>query len=195
MKEGLALDSFKLFLAGDGLFANCALGRFHRGKLPEPAHFPRDQGRLLEEGHPFDHVAQLADIPGPWVCKESATTVGGEALRRKTVVATDPVEEMLGEHRDIVPALAEWRQPDRDDREPMIEVFTEATLTHCCTEILVTGGDDPHIHPPPPRAAQTAGRPRPHAIFEVSLAGPTQQPHLLPGEHPLFPRPVPCPRP
>src|SRR2546425_2665752 len=83
----------------------------------------------------------------------------GEALRRKTVVATDPVEEMLGEHRDIVPALAEWRQPDRDDREPMIEVFTEATLTHCCTEILVTGGGDPHPPPPPPPSSQPAGPP------------------------------------
>src|SRR3989441_3421175 len=83
----------------------------------------------------------------------------GEALRRKTVVATDPVEEMLGEYRDIVPALAQWRQPERDDREPMIEVFAEATLTRCCTEILVTGGDDPPGPPRPPPAAQPAGRP------------------------------------
>src|SRR2546426_11770327 len=81
----------------------------------------------------------------------------GESLRRKTVVATDPVEEMLGEHRDIVPALAEWRQPDRDDREPMIEGFTEATLTHCCTEILVTGGGESPRPPRPPPAAQAGG--------------------------------------
>src|SRR3989441_4773271 len=150
-----------------------------RSRLPEPEHFPRDQGRLLEEGHPFDHVAQLADIPGPWVCKESATTVGGEALRRKTVVATGPVEEMLGEPRDLVPGLAEWRQPDRDDREPMIEVFTEATLTHCCTEILVTGGDDPHVHRLTPRAAEPADRPILDELEEFALEARRQQPHFV----------------
>src|SRR3989441_7509852 len=85
----------------------------------------------------------------------------GESLRRKTVVATDPVEEMLGEYRDIVPALAEWRQPDRDDREPMIEVFAEATLTRCCDEILVAGGGGSPPPPPTPPALPPADPPLP----------------------------------
>src|SRR5919198_1285485 len=158
LQQALALDAFQLFPEGKGLVAIRALGRVHCGRLLESEHLRRDQRSLLEEGDPFDHVAQFTDIPRPWVCKKSAVNVRAELLRREAIVPGCPIEEMLGEDREIAPAFAEWRNPERDDREPMIEVFAEPPATRGRAEILVTGGEDPHVHRPTPCAAEPADR-------------------------------------
>ena len=50
-------------------------------------------------------------------------------------------DEVLGEQRDVLDALAERRQPDRDDVDPVEQVFPERALGDHLRQVPVGGGD------------------------------------------------------
>src|SRR5204863_760791 len=51
-------------------------------------------------------------------------------------------QQMLGEGRDVVGPLAEWRHDDLDDAQPEVEVFAEASLSHQALERTMRGRED-----------------------------------------------------
>ena len=53
---------------------------------------------------------------------------------------------MLRERRDVLHAGAQGRQHDRDDVDPVEEVLAEDSLCDELGQVLVGGGDDPHVH-------------------------------------------------
>ena len=63
------------------------------------------------------------------------------------------VREGRGEKTDIVPALAQWRQLDRKDVEPVIEILAEFSFLRCLLKIPIGGGDDANVDLLRPRAA------------------------------------------
>jgi hypothetical protein len=56
------------------------------------------------------------------------------------------VEDEVGEHRDILPAIAQRRHPQFDDVQPVVEVVPELARLDAFAEALVRGADDPHVH-------------------------------------------------
>ncbi len=54
-------------------------------------------------------------------------------------------QEVLDQQRDVAAPLAERRQGDGHDVEPVEEVLAEAALAHHRLEIAVGGGEHPHI--------------------------------------------------
>src|SRR5689334_15134126 len=50
-------------------------------------------------------------------------------------------QEMVDERRDVLSSLAERRQRDADDVEPIEQVLAERTLGHRALEIAIGGGD------------------------------------------------------
>ena len=55
------------------------------------------------------------------------------------------VEEMQGQRLDVLGALAQRRQLQGDDVEPVEEVFTESAGGDLCLEILVGGGEEADV--------------------------------------------------
>ena len=54
-------------------------------------------------------------------------------------------EEVLGQERDVLGALAQRRQGDGDHVQAVVEVLAEGALLHQAVEVGVGGGDDPHV--------------------------------------------------
>ena len=61
-----------------------------------------------------------------------------EALRRL-------LQEVVDEERDVLAALAEWRDHELDDPQAVVEILTEAAGTHGRFQVLIRGGDQPDV--------------------------------------------------
>src|SRR5215813_2582661 len=57
-------------------------------------------------------------------------------------------QEASGDRQDVLRPFPQRRQPDLEHVEPVEEVFSESAVPHFFFEILVGGGDDPHVGPP-----------------------------------------------
>src|SRR5512145_3115679 len=68
---------------------------------------------LGQNGHVLDHVLELADIAPPGLRPQEVDRPFGE-LRRQVARLTVPLpvvgQEMIGEERDILDPLPQWRQ-------------------------------------------------------------------------------------
>ena len=57
----------------------------------------------------------------------------------------EPGHEVLGQERDVVAALAQRRQPDRDDVDAVEQVLAERALGHHLRQVAIGGGDDADV--------------------------------------------------
>ena len=62
-------------------------------------------------------------------------------------------QEVLGQGGDVVAALAERRDVDREDAQAKVEVFAELTGRHQLSERPIGRGDDPDVGWPRPGVA------------------------------------------
>src|SRR5882672_1094335 len=62
---------------------------------------------------------------------------------------------MADQPRDVIPALAQGRQDEREDIESIIQVISESTLGYHLGQIAIGGGDQTNVHANRPRAPQT----------------------------------------
>src|SRR3989454_6010320 len=120
----------------------------------EPERLRRDLGLLSEQRDAFDHVAQLANVPGPAIAEKSRAGVGREGLRWQAVLGAGAGQEVVGQEQNILAALAERRHPERQHREPVVEVLPEPPCPCGAREVLVSGSDDPHVDRFAPRAPE-----------------------------------------
>src|SRR6185436_1941304 len=59
--------------------------------------------------------------------------------------AGEEVEEVRGEARDVLGSVAERRDHELDDIEPIKEIFAQSARAHVGLEIAVGGGDDAYV--------------------------------------------------
>ena len=52
---------------------------------------------------------------------------------------------MAGEREDVLRALAQGREVDREDVQPVVEVAPERSPAHQVLEVPVGPGDDPYV--------------------------------------------------
>jgi hypothetical protein len=57
----------------------------------------------------------------------------------------EPVEEVRDERRDIVQAIAQWRNHDVDDVDAIVKVFPKGLFGHRLEEIPARGGYDADV--------------------------------------------------
>ena len=94
----------------------------------------------------LDHVLQLPDVAGPAVIAQG---LGGlrrdpfDALGEQVVVLLD---EEVGQHGHVGLALAQGRYLQLDHVDPEVQVLAKFPIRHQPLQILVGGGDDPHVH-------------------------------------------------
>ena len=100
----------------------------------------RCQGR-----QPPAHVLQLAHVARPRLCLQALQRRRGQLLHRRSQPACGVGEEVRGQLRDVLAALAQRRQPQPHHVEAVQQVGTEAALFHQRLQRLVGGGDHPHV--------------------------------------------------
>ena len=97
-----------------------------------------------------------------------------EARDRLPVALDVLLEEVLGQQLDVLPALAQRRQVDRDRVEPEEEILAEPAGGDLRRKVGVGGGDEPHVGPDRPRGAdplELAGLERPQDLRLLVRAG------------------------
>ncbi len=100
---------------------------------------------LAEEQRALDDIAQLAAVAGPVVAQELLQIPGAELRVGDTQFGGQDVEEIAREERDVAPALAQGRQAQIDDIDPVIEILAEMSGEHLGGQIAVGRGDHPCV--------------------------------------------------
>jgi hypothetical protein len=100
---------------------------------------------LRHEDRTLDGVIELADVAGPGVRQEGFDGAFFEAGDGLAVVLCVLAEEVGGEDRDVLAAVAERWQADFDGVEAEEQVLAEAALGDGDVEVGVGGGEDADI--------------------------------------------------
>src|ERR1700761_3505111 len=77
--------------------------------------------------------------------EEDGFDLGGEALEIGAFLFVELGEEVAGDEQDVLVALAQGRQLDRDDVQPVVEILAEAPGLDLGQGIAVGGADDADI--------------------------------------------------
>ena len=135
---------------------------------------PAGEGASREPGvaqhdHPLDDVLQLPDIAGIAVALEPLHGLGRQ---REAVSLIEPgvaLDEVLGQERDLLGALAQRRHLDLDHVEAVVEILAEAPGGHGLLDVLVGGGQHAHVHLDGVAAAHAGELPVLEHVQELAL--------------------------
>jgi hypothetical protein len=112
-----------------------------------------DRAAVGEQQRALDHVAQLANVARPAVGLQAGQRGRGDARRRPARARRCRSGQLLGQPDDAGRALAQGRDGERDDREPVIEVEPEGAARDVGAEVAVGGGQEADIDRDRPGAA------------------------------------------
>jgi hypothetical protein len=90
-------------------------------------------------------VFQLAHVAGKIQALQVFERRLGQALGFAAQLLRAFLQEMLGQQRNVVAPLAQRRQAQADHVEAVEQVFAEQALLDPAFQVLVGGGDHPHI--------------------------------------------------
>ena len=97
-----------------------------------------DNGVLDGDGQPLHQVFQLADVPGPVIPLQKGQEPGAEG-EIFLILPAEPGQKLVGQGEHILPPLAQGRDVDADDVEPVEEVGAEKAPLDRLFQIAVGG--------------------------------------------------------
>ena len=103
------------------------VGGFGSG-LAEDVGIDLERGAGREDDGALEDVLQLADVARPRVRHQPAQGGRVDPVKPPGDPRRELVEEVLRQERDILRPLAERRELDREDAEPVVQVFAERLL-------------------------------------------------------------------
>ncbi len=118
-------------LIGSSWWATIWLGKFSRF----------DDGAVSRDGRLLDHVLQLTDVPGPVVAQEARKCEPRKRLFGQITLG-QLAQKVLDQERDVFQSLAERRHFNREDVEPIKQVFPEPAGRDGFRQVKVGRGDD-----------------------------------------------------
>ena len=86
--------------------------------------FGLDEISAAQDDGSLDHVSKLANVSRPPIFLQQRCGFGIKRPDRPAVAGIELLDEGLREQRNIVRALAQRRHLDRDDVEPVVQVFS-----------------------------------------------------------------------
>ena len=103
-------------------------------------------GTLRPDEGLLDDVFHLPDISRPRIPCEQLNGLLGKLLVWPAVFLDPLGQEVLRQQRDILSAVAQRRQVQGDDIDPIIEVFPKLSFPDQFLKVLVCCRDDANIH-------------------------------------------------
>jgi len=104
-----------------------------------------DHAALAHQERPLEAVLQLAHVARPVVRHQHVDRGGGDAAHVLAVSRRELLDEVVGQQRNVGAPLAQRGHEDLEHVQPVIEVLAEAARLHGQLEVLVGGGDHPHV--------------------------------------------------
>ncbi len=101
-----------------------------------------DHRILGQQGDALHEMTELAHVARPRVRAQPARAVFTDLLCVETVGSRGLLEEVAGEGNDVVDALAQTRQIEHDDGEPVVEVGAKLGGRHLLAEVALGRGDE-----------------------------------------------------
>ena len=115
----------------------------------------RERRARRQDDGALQDVLELADVAGPVVAPRASASRRQGCVSIRLLSARDrPPHQVLDEQRDVLAAIAQRRERDREHVEPIVQVAAEAALAHFLGQIAVGRGDDAHVDVHRARAAQ-----------------------------------------
>ena len=105
-----------------------------------------------EEDRPLDGVAQLSEVARPGIVQDRGLRRRREALDLPAGLAAEEGEEVAGQVAEIGP-VAERRQGQLDDVEPIEQIVAEPAGGDLGVQVLVRRRDQPDVRGPGPGLA------------------------------------------
>ena len=97
-----------------------------------------------QDGGALDRILQLPDVAGPRIAQH-AFQRGRREPQRAAQLRRRAREEVLGQRRNVLAAIAQRRQGHLDHVETVEEILAEAPLADPRREIAVGGGEHAHV--------------------------------------------------
>ena len=108
--------------------------------------FGQQQVAFTQQQGAGDHALELAHVARKAIVAELLQCAAGPLAGITVEEAAGLLGEATGQQLDIVSAFTQGRQVDGEGRQTVVQVFTEAPLADHFRQILVGGGNDPHVH-------------------------------------------------
>src|SRR5574342_323945 len=104
--------------------------------------------RALAENHgPFDDVFKFSDVARPRVGHKGVDRLRRDFRGSLSQPGSAFLREVPSEERDVVGAFSQWRQANRKDAQPVVEVGTKTSGLDGLLEISIGPGDQSDIDP------------------------------------------------
>src|SRR5665647_1772555 len=98
-----------------------------------------------DDYRPLDDTFQLSHVAGPVVFLKGVQGVFRHGLYLLADFIVEFGDKMFDEQRDVFLALPERWHCDRENIEPVIQVFPESAVANFFYQIPVAGREDPYI--------------------------------------------------
>src|SRR5262249_34924190 len=93
----------------------------------------------------LERIHQLADVAGPAIRDERTLGLRREAQTGTVVPGGERPQQVLDQRADVLRAIAQRRQPERDDVQAEEEVLAKPSRTHLGLEVAVRRRDDADV--------------------------------------------------
>src|SRR5712664_290237 len=104
-----------------------------------------DEPGVPNDQRALDRVLELPDVTGPRVRHQQLPGVATQSRLPLAHPLAQAADKLLGEEHHVLAALAQRRQVNRKDAEPVVEILAELTERHGVCEVLVGGDDEPKV--------------------------------------------------
>ena len=137
-----------------------------------------------ERDQPLDRVLELADVAGPGEAGEAMEERLLEVHRGRPEPLREPGEEVAGEDGDVLGPLAQRRDAEVDDVEPVEQVLAEPPGPDLLREVAVGRGEDADVYLAHALLAHRADLALLEDPEQLRLRARRQLPHLVEEDRP-----------
>ena len=106
----------------------------------------RKHRTLGENDRPLDEILKLADVARPAPFDERLQGFGGNRFDAPAHALGMAAEEIADKERNVVAALAQWRNGDGENPQAVIEVAAELSCVDHFGEVAIRGGHEANVY-------------------------------------------------
>src|ERR1041385_1567736 len=96
----------------------------------------------------LDRIFELADVSRPRLALQETHRLRRDLANLATRARSVLLQKVIGEKRNVVPALAKRGKLDRDYVQPVEEILAELPFGNPSSEVDVGGSNDAHVDEP-----------------------------------------------
>src|ERR1700676_2598753 len=105
----------------------------------------RDELAVTQDDRALERVVQLAHIAWPVVAHQRRSCVRRQTRVRTSARSLELPKECVGQQRDVATTLAQRRDADVEDLEPIKQVLSKAPVRDRPPQVAVARGDDTDV--------------------------------------------------